>query len=429
MKASSLFGVRILMISACFSLTVMAQSNPPQGRPVRGHVMVPASSVENPEDVGVKMHTPLRIFVPSAGMFGPKATQPAELPPFPGFFFETPASLACIYQLTNQLTPGCNPNQTVSNPTGGQGTIAIVDAFDDPTAAADLATFSTQFGLPPANFTTVFATGANPGVDPTGGSEVEESLDIEWAHAMAPNAKIVLVEIPSLSLNDISTGVSVASKLVAAAGGGIVSMSFGGGEFQQERNFDGLFTTPGVVYIASSGDSPGPEWPSVSPNVIAAGGTSISRDQTTGAFLIENTWQDAGGGLSELEPRPAFQNVIQFLVGAHRGVPDISFDANPATGVWVFDGNPLEGIRGPAGWLVVGGTSVSAPSLAGIISAAGKHSTSSQAENTLIYGSLPFGRGFRDIIFGDCGLNIGNFSGGGWDFCSGVGTAQGLAGK
>lgn len=116
-------------------------------------------------------------------------------------------------------------------------------------------------------------------------------------------------------------------------------MSFGGGEFTQETQFDAIFTTPSVVYLASSGDAPGTGWPSVSPNVVSAGGTTISRDFDTGRFLLESTWQDAGGGPSLVEPRPHFQDRIARIVGATRGTPDLSFDANPTTSVWVWDSN------------------------------------------------------------------------------------------
>ena len=147
-----------------------------------------------------------------------------------------------------------------------------------------------------------------------------------------------------------------------------------------------------------------------------------------GGFLLENTWQDAGGGPSQVEPRPSFQDSIAGIVGATRGTPDFSFDSNPNTGVWVLDTNLFQGQ--PGGWFIVGGTSVASPSLAGIINSAGKFALSSQAENTLIYGHLSGNQSdINDIRFGNCGLNIGNFSGPGWDFCTGVGSDIGLAGK
>jgi kumamolisin len=398
-----------------------------------GHIMIPRSSIAQPDDAGVNAHTNIRMWVPENGQFG-RAAQPQELPPFAGFFFETPASIACVYHLVNENAPpfdhSCNPNVTTQNPTGGGGAIALVEAFDDQTAAADLATFSAQFGLPAANLTIVFANGTqptmtSPGPDPSGGSELETSLDIEWAHAMAPNAKIFLVEAKNLGLGNLFNAAILASRLVAANGGGEVSMSFGTGEFTQETEFDVDFTTPGVVYFASAGDSPGVIYPSASPNVISAGGTTLSRNSTTGAFELENTWQDAGGGPSQVEPRPAFQNIVRSVVGNFRGTPDLSFDSNPNTGVWVFDSNPVFG----TGWFVVGGTSVAAPALAGIVNAAGRFRTSSQAENTEIYNNVFDPAAFNDIQFGTCGLNIGSFAVFGWDFCTGVGSDRGYFGK
>lgn len=396
----------------------------------QGHVMTPKSSLPQPLNAeGQKMaRTHLRIFVPSAEKmnFG-KAVQPGELPPFPGFFFETPASLGCLYRLVPNPVHGCNPNVTTENPGGGSRVIALVDAFDDPTAASDLGVFSAQFGLAPPDLTVVYSAGTEPGLDPTGGWEIEESVDTQMAHAMAPGAKLFLVEAPTNSLTDLFNAVIVASNLVAAAGGGEVSMSWGTGEATEETLFDSLFTTPSVVYLASTGDAPGVEYPSASPNVVAAGGTSISRDAVTGNFILESAWQDAGGGASQVEPRPAFQNFVRFVVGNARGTPDVSFDSNPTSGVWIFDSNPVFG----TGWFVVGGTSIASPSWAGIINAAGGFRASSQAENQDIYSHIFFFNGddFRDIVYGNCGVNISNFAFPGYDLCTGVGSDLGLRGK
>jgi len=420
-------GWSISLFLAIISSLCSARVSAAQAQSRKGQVLVPQSSVEHTADIGVKAHTHLRIMMPEGGLFT-GTPQPNELPPFPGYFFETPASIACIYRLVPHSRPGCDPNETTQNPTGGSGAIAVVGAFDTPNAALDLAAFSAQFGLPLADFTVVYASGKQPALDPSGGWELEASVDIEWAHAMAPNARIFLVEAKTNSFSDIFTAVILAANLVATNGGGEVSMSFGSGEFTQETLVDGIFTTPGVVYVASSGNSPGVEWPSASPNVISAGGTTISRDPNSGTFLLENTWQDAGGGPSQVEPRPHFQDRIAEIVGPSRGTPDFSFDANPNTGVWVLDTNLFQG--GPGGWFIVGGTSVSAPSLAGIINSAGKFATSSQAENAVIYRHLSSEQSnLRDIIFGNCGLNIGNFARFGWDFCTGAGSDIGLGGK
>jgi kumamolisin len=312
-----------------------------------------------------------------------------------------------------------------ANPTGGDGAIAIVDAFDFPTAEADLDYFSTQFGLPKAHFKVVYASGTQPPQDPSGGWEIEEALDIEWAHAMAPHAKIFLVEADSNSFADLLTAELVAGELVKHAGGGEVSNSWGGGEFPEEVLYDAYFHTPGVVYFASTGDGPGVIWPSTSPNVVAAGGTSISRNPFTGSFIAETAWVDTGGGVSEFEPRPGYQDDIASIVGPARGVPDLSFDANPTTGVWVYDSTPFEGFTG---WWIVGGTSVSSPSLAGIVNSAGKFRHSSYRELVTIYDHLG-SHAFNDTTLGYCGPYAGYWTSEGWDPCTGVGSVNGKSGK
>src|SRR5216684_6342374 len=264
-----------ISIAATISLLGFAQVSAAQNQSRKGHVIIPESSVERTGDNGVMAHTHLRIMMPEGGVFT-GTPQPNELPPFPGFFFETPASIACIYRLVPHSKHGCNPNETTDNPTGGSGAIAIVDAFDTPNAAADLADFSAQFGLPPAVFQVVYASGTQPALDPSGGWELEASLDIEWSHAMAPNARIFLVEAKSNSFADLLTAVAVASNIVMAAGGGEVSMSWSSAEFPTETAFDAYFTTPSVVYFASAGDSPGASYPSASPNVVSVGGTTLS---------------------------------------------------------------------------------------------------------------------------------------------------------
>jgi len=335
---------------------------------------------------------------------------------------------------------GCNPNVVSSNPAGGSKAIAIVDAFDDPNAYADLQHFSSQFGLvpiTPSSFQVVFAPtgGSTPG-SCTGtatrppsalntGWDVEESLDIEWAHAMAPSATLYLVEAQSNSFVNLFCAVTVASNLVAAAGGGEVSMSWGSVEFSFETLFDSVFTTPNVVYFASTGDGPGVSWPSASPNVVAVGGTSLSIDPSTGNFIGENTWQDTGGGVSQFESKPSYQGRnIAPIVGSHRGTPDISSDANPSTGVWVW-----ASLRAPPGgyWYIVGGTSLSSPTWAGIVNTAGQFAASSQAELTQLY-SAPQAD-FNGIKQGNCGPYMSIFANGNWDFCSGRGTPRGYSGK
>ena len=141
------------------------------------------------------------------------------------------------------------------------------------------------------------------------------------AHAMAPNAKVILVEAKSNLLADLMVAEDVASGLVAAAGGGEVSNSWGFAEFAGQLALDTHFSTPKVVYFASTGDAPGVSWPSTSANVVAVGGTSTSRSPFTGAFLGETSWSEGGGGSSAIVPRPAYQNSIRSIVGANGAYP------------------------------------------------------------------------------------------------------------
>jgi kumamolisin len=397
------------------TLLVLTTLAPAQIRPVPGKVFTPDSSIEKPSDLGKRAHTNLQLFLPTKAM---KNAQPLG-PPYSGYGYETPASLGCVYGLV-KVVAGCNPNTVTANPTGGSKMIAIVDAYDAPNAASDLAAFSTQFGLPAANFQVVYASGSKPAYD--SGWEIEESLDVQWSHAMAPDAKIVLVEAASSSLTDLLAAEDVASAMVNAAGGGEVSNSWGASEFSGETSYDSHFVKANVVFFASSGDSPGTIWPGTSPDVVSAGGTTVRRNPSTGKFMSEIPWDSAGGGVSSLEARPSYQSAIASLVSNARGVPDLSFDSNPITGVWVLDSNQ-------GGWYIVGGTSVASPSLAGIINSAGSFATSTNAELTTIYGNMGVAADLRDITTGYCGPYAGYSAVKGWDPCTGVGVAKGKNGK
>lgn len=394
-----------------------------------GHIFVPTSSMARPADLGKRAHTNVQLFILDRpfGQLNPAAGKP----PLSGYGYETPASIACLYHLVSTLVAGCDPNTVTTNPSGGAKAIGIVDAYDDPDALNDLKGFSSQFGLPAptsSNFEVVYATGSKPAQDPTGGWELEESLDIQWAHAMAPNAKIYLVEAASNKNTDLFPAVAKASALVKAAGGGEVSMSWGGLEYSTEKDNDSYFSTSDVVYIAASGDGDRVEYPSASPYVISAGGSSISRNPTKLTFELQTGWTDAGGGPSAYEDRPSYQGAIESIVGSARGTPDISFNSNPNSGVWVKDSIPVDGQGGPGSWWIVGGTSAATQMLAGIINSAGRFATSTQTELTTIYDNLGTAN-FTDITQGTCYLYNGLFAGKGWDFCTGVGTPLGKKGE
>jgi kumamolisin len=372
-------------------------------------VLVPDSTVEHAQDVGIRAHTNhiIRLNGRAANGGSPSG--------------ETPSSIRSVYSLSSAVS------------LGGSETIAIVDAFHYPTAANDLNVFSTQFGLPPMPdcsttggkgpcFSVVYASGSQPRTNC--GWAQEAALDIEWSHAMAPQAKIVLVEAASNSFSNLFTAVDVATSQITDGGGkGEVSMSWGGSEFSSEADNDSHFQNTGVVYFASSGDTGGTNiYPSVSPYVVSAGGTTINRDRN-GNFVSETAWSGSGGGPSKYEPKPSYQVGIVNTDASKRSAPDFSFDSDPNSGVSVYDSTRCQGL---SGWLVFGGTSVAAPSLSGIVNSAGKFSSSSTAELSTIYTNYTNSSDFRDIVSG----TAGSFSAGlGYDFVTGVGSDQGLNGK
>jgi len=396
--------------------------------PVGGQVLIPDTSIEHADHIGRIAHTNTKILAFTGSIDSvhpPLGGGGREIAPGSSYF-ETPASLGCVYRLTSVSSAqiGCNPTDpTLLNPSGGARAIAIVDAYDYPTAFSDLQIFSAQFGLPApttANFQVVYATGTPPKAD--SGWGLEAALDIEWAHAMAPHAKIYLVEAASNSYADLLSAVNVASNYVAQAGGGEVSMSWGGSEFSFERFYDGYFTKTGVVYFAAAGDSAGTIWPSTSPNVVSAGGTTNSRD-ASGNLQAQLAWSSTGGGPSRYESRPSYQSAISQVVGNKRGTPDVAADADPNTGVWVYN------VPDCNGWCIVGGTSVAAPVWSGIVNAAGRFSSSSQVELSTMYSNLGKAADFTDITQGSCGPHQGYVTGTGWDFCTGAGSAFGTKGE
>ena len=207
-------------------------------------------------------------------------------------------------------------------------------------------------------------------------------------------------------------------------------MSWGGGEASVETEFDPVFNVNGVVFFASAGDTWGVEYPSASPNVVAVGGTTISRSLGNATFLNfrgEFTWEDGGGGVSQFQPQPFWQKTVNGLRGVPgRAVPDVAADANPNTGVWVYDSFETDDIGDdciPSGgnWCVFGGTSVSSPLTAGLVNNVGKFASSSTAELTTLYGRGS-GVTFRDVTYGSCGLYQGWLAVSGWDPCTGKGA-------
>ena len=400
------------VLPAALSLTSLASAHEIRHVGANGYILVPDSSIERPEDAGLRSHTNFELFIP----FDVDASQPPA-------GAETPASLACIYKLVPRVD-GCRIDQVTENPTGGSGVVAIVDAFDNPFAERDLAAFSSQFGLPACTtangcFKQVYARGSQPANDP-GGWSLEIALDIEMAHAFAPDAKIVLVEAQDNTGPELIFAEDLAAQMVAQGGGGTISNSWSGKEGPLELTADSHFQVPGVTYFASTGDGGAPVgYPAASPFVVAAGGTTILR--SNGDFTGEEGWSGSGGGPSTFESRPAYQDGIQDIVGNKRGTPDFSAVANPATGVAAYDED------GNIFWFQVGGTSVSSPLLAGIVNSDGHHAGSTTDELTHVYRGIKgqYAQKWRDETTGNNGFPAMK----GWDFVTGIGSPLTTVGK
>jgi subtilase family serine protease len=378
--------------------------------------------------------------------------------------YETPNSMGCLYA-KNPVSAGCIPFSVAGGPSAaGYGAIAIVDAYDNPDAASDVAILNAQWPLAATSFTKVYANGNGscsvPPVD--GGWALEESLDIEWAHVFAPNAAIILVEACSSSYTDLLYAEQVAFNYIVAnyPAGGQVTNSWQGGEFSGQISYDLYFAdqsynyadgykTP-ILAFASSGDG-GFEgattgYPSGNPWLISAGGTSVYRKQANNYFYSEGCWGGSGGGVSTYETYSAsytggntgswadFQ--YEIFGPSARVTPDLSFNADPASGVYVYSGYN-------GGWYAVGGTSVSSPSLASFVNRSnnrlgsislnaitGNNGYFAAQENNLLYSQLgtftAYKTNFYDV---KTGSNGGPAVGKGYDECTGVGTPRGLLGK
>lgn len=366
------------------------------------NVVVPETTIARTSDAGAVAHTNHLIYV-GGGTRG-RLAGPTGL---------VPQDLYTAY--------GIPPNQ-------GSGAIAIVDAFHYPTSLNDFNVFANQFGLPiepstnpllstNAVFQVVYASGTKP-VDDSGWSQ-EMAIDTQWAHAMAPNAKIYLVEAASNSVLDLMTAVNVAKNLPGVKQ---ISLSFGATESACNFvKYDPNLVKAGVTFFAAAGDTSNEkDFPALSKNAVSVGGTTLNLD-ASGNRINENSWSQTGGGLSVFEPRPLFQDVVVNIVLGYRGGCDIAAVGDPATGVSVYDSTPHGGF---SGWLIFGGTSVAAPIIAGIDNAAGSTHTSSQDFNARVYAQIGT-TNFYDVIHGTSGPNSADH---GWDMISGVGAPNGLNG-
>jgi subtilase family serine protease len=356
----------------------------------------------------------------------------------------TAASAQCFAQFiadktsskptTTTLPAGYGPIQfhgayqlptTSANP----GIIAVVDAYDDPTITADLAVYNKTFGLSvfPSCSATV-TTSCFLKVNQNGSTNsypqrssswaLETSLDIETAHQICQNCKLILVEANSASYTSLLTAVDRA-RLMGAT---VISNSYGSGEFGTETSYDTHFNYPGVTFVFSSGDSGyGATYPAASPLVTSAGGTTLGIN-TNNTWQSETVWTGGGSGCSAYEFKPAFQssNGCQ-----KRTIADLSADADPNTGAAVYDSYTYGGTKG---WFQVGGTSLAAPIIAGAYALANNVGVGTYA-NSVPYASFIYGTNLRDVSSGQngaCSLAYLCQAAAGYDGPSGLGTPLGL---
>jgi len=374
----SYFGLALLVVALVMALPLAAQNN---------------------TDINQGFsHPPLqRVIVPNASPdAGPTGIFPAKMKVAYGF-------------------------NTIANHGKGQ-VIAIVDAFDDPNAEADLGTFSTQFGLPACTtankcFKKIKVAGAP--ADTTGWSN-EIAIDTQWAHAIAPSARIFLVEAKSNSNTDLYHAVDVA----VAYGATVVSMSWSGGEASNETTSDSHFSVTGVTFVAASGDGGhGVGYPAASPFVVGVGGTSLTI-ATNGTWTSETAWSGSGGGVSAYEGEPSYQAGVQTT--GKRGIPDVAYDGNPNTGVPAYSSYACGSCY--TGWNQWGGTSIGTPQWAALFALANSMRVAASKTNLnqpqfLLYPAAE--TDYHDITSGtngSCGAQCTAKTG--YDYVTGLGSPK-----
>jgi len=308
-----------------------------------------------------------------------------------------------IYTSAKKIPSGLSPTtiKKIYNlpQTGGSGTIAIIGAYDDKNIEKDLGVFNKQFNL--AECTTAngcFEKHLMAASQSNSGWSLETSLDVEWAHAIAPQAKILLVEAKTPSGQNLINAIDYAHKRADVVA---VTMSWGGGEFPEETQMDSHFTSDHQIsFFASSGDNgTGASWPAASPNVVSVGGTSLSL-AGDGSLKKETAWSGSGGGVSAYESEPDYQKTYSISKAkGYRAIPDVAYDADPASGFSVYRTTG----KSKNGWYTLGGTSAGAPQWAAI------HALGLSANSSNLYTDKASDKNssyFRDITSGqngDCG--------------------------
>jgi hypothetical protein len=349
--------------------------------------------------------------------------------PEPGFL--TPQRLHAAYAL---------PSETRASPLQ---TIALVDAFDDPHAEADLAVYDAQFGLPACTaangcFRKVDQAGKASPLPPKQGEWASEiSIDVQLAHAICPGCRVLLVEADSEEFSDLGAAVDTAASLGASE----ISNSYGAAEEADDASLAGSdYEHPGVAVLASSGDcgylndacageeAIGANFPASAPDVLAVGGTSLS--EAKGAWS-STVWNEGGSGCSDVFAAEPWQSAVAGFAatgcGSGRSVADVAAIGDPDTGVDVYDSVP-EGHGAPTGWGVWGGTSVSSPIVAGELALSGGARGVSIPAAT-IYTHLGDGAALYDVVSGHNGSCAGASeckAAAGYDGPTGVGSPLGV---
>jgi subtilase family serine protease len=323
-----------------------------------------------------------------------------------------------IYATTGKTPVGVTPAEIkkIYNlpASGGKGTIVIVGAYDDASIEQDLADFDSAFNLPACTTKNKCFTRhlMSKQESANTGWSLETALDVEWVHAIAPMAKIFLVEATTPSGANLLSAVDYAAKQKNVVA---ISMSWGGAEFPEEVSLDKHFASvSGATFFASSGDNgTGASWPAASPKVVGVGGTSLTIS-AEGNLLKESAWQGSGGGVSAYEKAPTFQLGYKIShSGGMRAIPDVSYDADPASGFPIIH----NGV-----WRTAGGTSAGAPQWAAIV-ALGKGATNSDFYKDKS-GSMNASF-FRDIVSGangSCGYLCDARAR--YDYVTGLGSPQ-----
>jgi len=334
-----------------------------------------------------------------------------------------PTQIHIAYNLP--CTPGGSVQSVCPQPTTfGPQTIAIVDAYNDPTVANDLTTYSQTYNLPSCTttngcFTVVNQNGQTSPLPVTDADwALEESLDVQMAHAVCQTCKILLVEASSSDFSDIATAENEAAQLGATA----ISNSYGAPDFSGETAYDSYYNHQGVYVTASSGDwGYGAYYPAASKDVIAVGGTTLSLYPNY-SYASESVWGLSGSGCSLYEMANSFQtNLSDWNLtgcGTERSIADVSADADPDTGVSVYDSTPY---GNSSGWWILGGTSVSSPVVASALTLTGNAPSNVPSAYYIYLNPSKF----RDVTSGSdgsCGGKTSCTAAVGYDGPSGMGS-------